>query len=119
MSRISDATLGQDQFLQLLVAQLQNQDPLDPVSDRDFIAQLATFSQLQQTTALNASFGQMLALQQLTQGAELIGKTVEYAPAEGGDVRSGTVSALTVENGQYVLRVGDDSVGLGQVRTVR
>lgn len=128
MSRINDggiAAIGQDQFLQLLVAQLQNQDPLDPVSDREFIAQLATFSQLQQTTnvntnlgALNASFAQMLALQQLTQGADLVGKTVDFARADG-TTGSGRVESLNVENGNYLLKIGNDTIDLGQVRTVR
>ena len=73
--------IGSDQFLQLLVAQLQNQDPLDPVSDKDFINQLATLNTVQGLTDLNASFAQMLQLQQLTQGAELIGKSLRQGLA--------------------------------------
>jgi len=110
--------INTDQFLQLLVAQLQNQDPLDPVSDRDFINQLATLNTVQGIQSLNANFAEMLKLQQLTQGADLIGKTVTFAPAGGGDPRSGTVSAVSVQDGAFVLNVGSDKVALAQIQNV-
>jgi flagellar basal-body rod modification protein FlgD len=47
-------SVSMDDFLQLLVAQLQNQDPMDPVSNQDFLAQLATFSSLQQLMAIRS-----------------------------------------------------------------
>ena len=49
----SDQELGRDAFLRLLTLQLQNQDPLDPVKNEDFVAQLATFSSLEQLTSIN------------------------------------------------------------------
>ncbi|MFM8274116.1 MAG: flagellar hook capping FlgD N-terminal domain-containing protein [Gemmata sp.] len=110
--------VSNDQFLQLLVAQLQNQDPLDPVSDKDFLNQLATLNTVQGLGDLNASFSQMLKLQQLTQGADLIGKTIQYTPTGGGDSKTGKVDSVVVQNGNYVLKVGNDSVGLGQIQTV-
>jgi flagellar basal-body rod modification protein FlgD len=109
---------SQDQFIQLLVAQLQNQDPLEPVDSQSFITQLSQLQTVQGLTELNASFGEMLKLQQLTQGADLIGKTVTYSPAEGGTARSGAVSAVTLDNSNYVLQVGGDRVGLDQVTSV-
>lgn len=112
------AAVGQDQFLQLLVTQLQNQDPLDPVSDKDFIAQLATLSQLQGIQDLNANFGEMLKLQQLTNGTSLIGKTVEYRPTPDAPVKTGKVGSLAVDNGNFVLVIGQDRVGLDQIERV-
>jgi flagellar basal-body rod modification protein FlgD len=108
---------SQDQFLQLLVAQLQNQDPLSPTDSTTFISQLATFSQLQETQKQSASFEQLLKLQQLTQGTSLIGKTVEYAPT-GGATSTGTVSAVAVQNGSVLLAIGNSTVPLDQVTLV-
>lgn len=110
--------IGSDQFLQLLVAQLQNQDPLDPVSDKDFINQLATLNTVQSLTTLNTSFSEMLKLQQLTQGADLIGKTITYTPADGSDPKTGKVDSVDAQNGQFVLAVGSDKVTLDQVQSV-
>ena len=110
--------IGQDQFLQLLIAQLQNQDPLDPISNQDFIQQLATLNTVQGIQSLNANFSEMLKLQQLTQGADLIGKTVEYALSSGAETRTGTVTSVQAQDGRFVLQVGSDQVGLDQISSV-
>jgi flagellar basal-body rod modification protein FlgD len=54
--------LGQDAFLQLLVTQLQHQDPLQPQPDTEFLAQLAQFSSLEQLTTMNSNIQQLVAL---------------------------------------------------------
>jgi flagellar basal-body rod modification protein FlgD len=51
----STATVDTSDFLQLLVAQLQNQDPLNPIDNQDFVTQLATFSSLQQLISINTA----------------------------------------------------------------
>ena len=117
LSAISGA-LAQDQFLQLLVAQLQNQDPLNPVSDREFITQLSQLSSLQSLQSLDANFGQVLRLQQLTSGTSLVGKTVTFTDADGEE-KSGTVSAVAVNEGEFQLTVGTDTVPLNQVTSAR
>jgi len=71
--------LDQDAFLQLFMAQLQNQDPLDPVKNEEFIAQLAQFSTLEATVSMSDSLQDFVADQRgdgLTRGAALIGKSV-------------------------------------------
>lgn len=119
MSQLSSVTasLAQDQFLQLLVSQLQNQDPLDPVSDKEFISQLSQLSQLQGIQDLNANFGEMLKLQQLTNGSSLIGKTIDYTGT--GGATSGKATALTVNGDKFVLTIGSDKIGLDQITGVR
>ncbi len=120
MSAISGANgaINRDQFLQLLISQLQNQDPLSPVDTKDFTAQLAQLSTVEGLQTLNASFSEMLKLQQLTNGAGLIGKTVSYQGADG-QTKSGTVGSLAVENSNVILVVGQDRVGLDQISSVK
>lgn len=120
MSQVSaiSGALAQDQFLQLLVAQLQNQDPLNPVSDKDFIAQLSQLSSLQSLQSMDANFGEVLRLQQLTSGTTLVGKTVTYA-GEDGTEKSGTVSAVAVKDGKFQLTVGSDTVALENVTSAK
>ena len=74
----SDPTaLGQDDFLKLLVTQLQNQDPLKPIDNQDFIAQTAQFSQLNQMTQLVSLMKQSVALQQAAAPAAQQSQTQE------------------------------------------
>jgi flagellar basal-body rod modification protein FlgD len=108
---------NQDTFLQLLVAQLQNQNPLEPVSDTEFIAQLAQFNTLSSLQTLNASFDQLLRLSQLTQGADLIGKTVQYTDVDG-TTRTGLVNRVLSQGDQIFLDVNGQAVGLDQVSAV-
>ncbi len=108
---------NQDPFLQLLVAQLQNQNPLEPVSDTEFIAQLAQFNTLSSLQTLNASFDQLLRLSQLTQGADLIGKTVQYTDVDG-TTRTGLVGRVLSQGDQIFLDVNGQAVGLDQVSAV-
>jgi len=86
-------TLGKDDFLRLLVTQLKNQDPLEPMKNEDFIAQLATFNSLEQMINLNKQFASLLTLQQMTQASALIDKQVAYYDADGKEV-SGTVTSV-------------------------
>ncbi|MCU0703219.1 MAG: flagellar hook capping protein [Fimbriiglobus sp.] len=120
MSQISaiNATVARDQFLQLLVAQLQNQDPLNPVSDTEFISQLSQLSQLESLQNLDANFSQVLRLQQLTSGTSLVGKTVTFTD-EQGSTQTGTVSAVAVNNGNFELTIGAAQVPLDKVTSAR
>jgi flagellar basal-body rod modification protein FlgD len=75
----SSSSLGQADFLQLLVTQLQNQDPTDPIKNEDFIAQLATFSSLEQLVNINSSLESLSLLESSinnSQAVNLIGKEV-------------------------------------------
>lgn len=104
---------ARDQFLHLMVTQLQNQNPLEPTSQEDFLQQLSTFSMVEGIEKLNLNFGQMLKMQELTQGSQLIGKTVEFSSSNGTE--RGIVEAARQVDGAIVLTVGGKSVPLDDV----
>ena len=105
---------GREQFLSLLVTQLQQQDPLDPVKNQEFISQLTELSTLESIEKLNASFSDMLALQQLTSGANLIGKSISYINDDGN--QEGVVAGLEMQDGRLHLKTTDEQ--LVQIDTV-
>lgn len=76
-------SLDKDAFLRLLVEQLKNQDPMNPQDSSQFIAQLATFSSLEQLTNLNNSVQQMKHCQDMMQASTLIGKRVGIETEDG------------------------------------
>lgn len=99
--RKGNSELGKDAFLQILVAQMKNQDPLNPTSDTEYIAQLAQFSQLEQLQNLSAS-------NENSQMFSLVGKDV-CVSVENADgtlsYKEGTVSGVTVSGGKAFLMV--------------
>ena len=113
LSNTGDATMGQEDFLQLLVTQLSNQDPLNPMDGQEFAAQLAQFSSLEQLLNINTSLAQNgeingLLAQSINSGvaAGLIGKEIE---AEGNAFR---FSAEENTKLRYELADGASNVSL-------
>jgi flagellar basal-body rod modification protein FlgD len=112
-------TLGKDDFLRLLTVQLQNQDPMSPVQNEDFIAQLAQFSSLEQLENINSRLQDGIDLDLIltqvlnnTAAAGLIGKTVI---AEGGSVHLGESGSADIHfdlasaADHVVIRITDES----------
>ncbi|MGA2868608.1 MAG: flagellar hook capping FlgD N-terminal domain-containing protein [Verrucomicrobiota bacterium] len=85
----SQQTLTQNDFLQLLVAQMENQDPMDPQSDTDMAAQMAQFTSLTQSTAMSGSLSAL-------QANSLIGSTVTVQTDSTGDTTSGVVTSVAL-----------------------
>ena len=92
-----DSFIGKEGFLKLLITQLQNQDPLEPMSNEDFAAQLAQFSSLEQMQNLNESFGQLMDLTKISGSANLIGKNVQYFDEGSGLNLGGTVDKVLIK----------------------
>ena len=82
LERLPAKTMGQTEFLSLLVTQMRNQDPLKPVSDTEFIAQMAQFTSLEQTKEMGVDLQQLRQSYNLTQGPALMGKPVKVATGE-------------------------------------
>lgn len=114
-SRSVDNDLGKDAFLKLLITQLQHQDPLEPMDDQDFIAQIAQFSALEQMQNLNSSFSYSM-------GFSLMGKYISaIIPDEKtGEIKyvEGEVTAVRSASGQVYLVVNGEDVPLGKISSV-
>jgi flagellar basal-body rod modification protein FlgD len=104
-------------FLKLLATQISSQNPLEPMKDTEFVAQMASFSQLEQTTNMAANIKALTMSGQLSQGAALIGKSVTYQPADGTAAVTGVVQSLTVgsANKSMSLMVNGVAVDVSQV----
>ncbi|BBI34435.1 flagellar hook capping FlgD N-terminal domain-containing protein [Cohnella abietis] len=110
--------LGKDEFLQILVTQLRNQDPMQPMQDKEFIAQMAQFSSLEQTmnmakeiTALKQSAGM---------SAGLIGKEVSWTEeVKNGVVQhTGTVNSILWREGVQYVKVEDIEVPMNKIISI-
>lgn len=117
-------TVDQDQFLSMLVAQLKNQDPLEPMKNEDFLAQLATFSQLEEQQATHQTLKSLvtletaaLSLTSLAQGGAIVGKEIEYVPdgGAGEQTRKGLVTAVLFEPQGVMVEVNGEKVPLGNL----
>lgn len=75
--RAPGGNMGKDEFLRILVTQLQNQDPTAPMQDKEFIAQMAQFSSLEQITNMSASFQKLSGLLASSEASQVLGRTVE------------------------------------------
>ena len=105
---LTSKTVTQDDFLKLLIAQLQNQNPLQPMDNQEFAAQLATFNSLGQLIDINGKLGQLQSMQGLASqynAASLIGKEIEV----NGNVvnlAEGSSASLGYQLGANAARVG-------------
>ena len=118
VSANANPTLGKDDFLKLLVTQLQHQDPLNPMDDTEFIGQMAQFSSLEQLSNVAASIDELRQANQISQGIGLIGHELTYEGPDGTLI-SGTASSVSFVQGVIQIHVDGQSVSPGAVRAVR
>jgi flagellar basal-body rod modification protein FlgD len=110
--------LGKDQFLQILVTQLQNQDPMQPMQDKEFISQMAQFSSLEQMT--NMSNGMSSLRQSAGMSAALIGKQVSWLETtKTGTVElNGTVKSVLWRDGVQYVKAGDKELKMDDIVSI-
>ena len=102
--------LGKDDFLKLLVAQLQSQDPLNPMEDKEFISQMAQFTSLEQMKNVSNAV-------QITQATSYIGKQVTWDD-ETGEQQTGIAKSVRIVSGEPKIVVGDQNIALAKVTSV-
>jgi flagellar basal-body rod modification protein FlgD len=96
-------SLGMEDFLKILLTQLTYQDPLKPMDNQQFMAQMAQFTSLEQTQQLNNKIATLISNQAALQSVGLIGKTVDVTTSSGSV--TGTVSALSLSGDSPLLTV--------------
>jgi flagellar basal-body rod modification protein FlgD len=115
-TRVATDGLGKDDFLKILITQLTNQDPTEPMEDREFIAQMAQFSTLEQMTNLSSEFEKLGGLLQSGQAMSVLGKTVDIIL--GAATVTGQVDEVTGGDYPQVL-VNGFYYDFGNVQRVR
>lgn len=118
-------TLGKDDFLKLLVTQLQNQDPMEPMKDMDFIGQMASFSALEQMTNLNTNFQTLsdnisysFIPVIIQQSGNLIGKTVTYTDPDTSETMSGIIDSVKIKQGIPYYVIGNKEISMGNISQI-
>src|SRR5215216_6024253 len=111
--------MGKDVFLKLLVAQMKYQDPANPADSSQFMAQTATFTQVEKLEEIAKQNASLLALQRSTSAAAMVGRTVKYTD-ENGATQTGTVSSVRLgsDTSEAVAVVGGVSVEMGRITEV-
>ena len=138
MSALSSSVNGSGQirsdYLNLLVTQLRNQNPLEPMDSNEMASQLALFSQLEQLENMSSTFQRVLLTEQRSQAADLIGKQISFRlgdafAEEDQDIAltweqadeevAGVVEGVDVANGAVRVKVGSLRVDLADIRSIR
>lgn len=120
--------LGKDDFLKLLITQLKYQDPLKPTEDKEFIAQMAQFSSLEQITNLNKGITDLLKAQGYNnlvgQAVSLIGKNIEAVNSEKDEKGNqlppinGVVTGMKIINGTPKVLIGETAIDISTIYKV-
>jgi flagellar basal-body rod modification protein FlgD len=122
-SSTAASSVSLQDFVRILVSQLNNQDPLKPMDNQEFVTQLAQFTSLEQSRQLNQNLEALLSVQSTTQSVGLIGRTVDVQAGSG--LASGPVIQLDFSAGEPRLTVrtaaGEvlTALRVSQIQTVR
>jgi len=115
--------LDQDDFLKLLITQFSTQDPLNPVTDTAFIAQMAEFTALENAKETQVQITQMRQHNANQEAISMIGTSVDYIEGEDGETKSGTVSKVLIEEeGPKLVLAGMkdyEAISVDKVTSVR
>jgi flagellar basal-body rod modification protein FlgD len=121
---ISRSSLSQNDFIKLFMTELTFQDPLEPINNREFLAQMAQFTNLEQARLTNESISNLVSINSTLQSLSIIGKQVEVVTDTGSSV-TGTVSAVNFSPDGSLINVKQangsflTNIKLSQIKTVR
>lgn len=105
-----------DLFMKLLIAQLQNQNPMEPMSNSEMVTQMTQLAALDGINRLNSSFQDILGLYRLVGGTGLLGKEIEYQ--DDGYTGRGVVESVSMAGDTIKLTVNGTEISLDQVKAI-
>lgn len=117
-ARIPTKTLGQQDFLTLLVAQMKSQDPMNPQKDTDFIAQMAQFNTLEQTKTMSTDLSGLRIDQQMARAGALLGQTVTVQPDSSSAPITGVVTSVQTTSAGAKIVVNNTAYTLDQISQI-
>ena len=109
--------LDMDNFLKLMITELQNQDPLNPMENSEMLNQISQIREIGATDKLTSTLDAVLTGQNLTSASSLIGKEVK-ALSDDNEQVAGVVDRVTVTNGVPKLHVGEKTIGLNNISDI-
>jgi len=112
--------LDLDQFLKLMITELQNQDPLNPMENSEILQQITQIREIEATGRLSETLDAVLLGQNLNSASSMIGKKVRALAGQGGEGEevAGVVDRVSVADGKPLLHIGDKSFALDRVREI-
>jgi len=113
-----DSSMGKMEFLNLLATQLSNQNPMEPMDNSQFIAQLAQFSALEAAENTNENIETLVSLGVGNQAESMLGRTVTGTLASDGSDITGVVTAVDFTSGSPVLTVNGKEIALSEIKTI-
>ena len=118
VSRTSSNALDSSQFMEILMAQLTHQNPLEPMNNAEMMSQFSQLNSLQELRDIHAAMDKLSASNQVMYMASLIGKTVKVNRPDG-NILEGVVSEVITEKDNPQLKIGNEKVSVSDVIDVK
>ena len=114
----ASASASSTDFMQMLLAQLTHQNPLEPMKDSEMMSQYASLNSVQELQNIRGMMTTISSGSQIGYAASLIGKTAKINKADGTQL-DGIVKAVTVESGKVMVQIGEDKAPLENVVEIK
>lgn len=111
------SSITPDDFLKMLITELQNQDPMNPTDNAQILQQISQISNIQATSTLTKSLNAMLTEQNLAAASALVGRSVQGL-ADDGTQATGMVDSVTIAGGTAKLNVGQQTLSLDNIQQI-
>ena len=118
-STTTSANLGSTDFIELLLSQLTNQNPLEPMDNSEMVTQLAQFEMVNKMDSLDESVNAMMLYQNMMSSVDMMGKEVTVIDPESGEEITGVVDSIKMQNGFPQVVINDTSYDVAYITDVK